>query len=111
MEFWKDILDFVDVLTDFKLSYVMYTIAWYDFQNESGEATGDYNICFVWICLSLITPVILQYSTLNSWMFSNDLLSTQKLKQYGCIRRTFMKMQLTFLGFFNVLFLEVMYKL
>ena len=69
LEFKSVILDLLDVYSDIMLALKMYKISRDDFRSEGGHETGHYNICFVWICLSIFCPMLLQYATINSWMF------------------------------------------
>ena len=64
--FKSESLDMLDFYSDFKLAIKTYGFCRQDFDSELGQASGHYNICFVWICLSIFSPLILQYATLNS---------------------------------------------
>ena len=54
----------MDIATDFHLAKTMFDKSKMELVSDDGEYFDhNYNICFVWIMLSILGPYIIQYSS------------------------------------------------
>ena len=58
-----DFLHVFDIYTDLYLAKLVYYFSRDDMAENGGEFTNDYNVCFVWICLTVFGPYLIQYSS------------------------------------------------
>ena len=59
-----DALHTLDIITDLSLAKIMYDYSRDELIPKNGkQITHDYNLCFVWICLTSFGPYLVQYSS------------------------------------------------
>ena len=79
MEIKKDIMHILDLFSDGLLALMMYKLSRDDWEAKSNTFKSHYHICCVWISLSIFSPILILYSTLNNRLYNQGMFEKSKM--------------------------------
>jgi len=101
----QDIVHILNIWTDLNLAAEMY--------NNSVEKDGinhDYNKCFVWICLAVFGPVMIQYSSQMYMLYQKGMFTSHKFNKCGPVKRAYLTLQLSCFGVLFIIATDIFFK-
>ena len=102
-DFTETLILVVAGLTNHITNVQVYQYSRVDIQTNNGRSIQDYNIVFVLVSLTVIAPVIIQYSSRINVLYHKGVFQQDKLAKLGRKERFLLYIELTFGGILKII--------
>ena len=117
-----DCLHILDIYTDLNLARTVYHLSRDDvhpsdhfsqeeIDSRGGKFTHDYNVCFVWICLTVFGPYLIQYSSYINQLYHKGVYKQGTFHNQSFCKKLFLFFQMTAAGLIFIPTIDFIFKL